>query len=251
MSANFDKISYIYRLSHQLPWRQYIEHHTFFELVGDITSKSVLDLACGDGFYSRKLKQLGAGKVRGVDISPEMIGLAQKEEEASPLGITYFVRDVTQLDLEEKFDLVVASYLLNYARTKEELLRMCNAISRHLKPEGRLVSVNNELDQDPASYEYMKKYGFTKSISGNLKEGTPITYHMYLEGMPTISFDNYYLKKETYESVFHSSGLHLLGWRRPVLSQSGKQKYDDEYWSSFFRNPPIVFIECRKDNAIL
>ena len=49
--------------------------YTFMRLVGDISGKSVLDLACGAGDYPRKLKQAGASHTVGVDISEEMINI--------------------------------------------------------------------------------------------------------------------------------------------------------------------------------
>ena len=38
----------------------------------------------GFGFYTRLLKQRGAAQVLGVDISPEMIRLANQQEQATP-----------------------------------------------------------------------------------------------------------------------------------------------------------------------
>ena len=67
------------------------ESYAFFRMVGPLDGKSVLDLACGFGFYTRLFKQRGATLVMGVDISPEMIRLAHHQEQAEPLGITYQV----------------------------------------------------------------------------------------------------------------------------------------------------------------
>ena len=43
-------------------------------------------MACGSGYYTRKLKQMGAGDTIGVDISEEMIKEARKIELEEPLG---------------------------------------------------------------------------------------------------------------------------------------------------------------------
>jgi len=67
------------------------ESYTFFRLVGELAGQRVLDLACGFGFYTRRLRQRGATQVLGVDISPEMIRLARQQEQTEPLGITYQV----------------------------------------------------------------------------------------------------------------------------------------------------------------
>ena len=36
-----------------LPHKNYIEGPTFFKCLGDIAGKTILDLACGDGYFSR------------------------------------------------------------------------------------------------------------------------------------------------------------------------------------------------------
>ena len=91
------------------------ETYTFFRMVGALDGQRVMDLACGFGYYTQRLKQHGAAQVLGVDISPEMIRLAREHEQKEPLGITYRVCDATALPSLGHFDLVTAVYLLNYA----------------------------------------------------------------------------------------------------------------------------------------
>src|SRR4051812_31505249 len=117
MTTNYDDIAAEYQRAKQQPWRLHLEHYTFFKLLGDVRGKTVLDLACGEGFYSRFIKRRGAARVVGVDLSQGMIELARRQEERDPLGIDYLVHDVKQLALDDTFDVVVAAYLLNYAQT--------------------------------------------------------------------------------------------------------------------------------------
>lgn len=79
----------------------------FLELVGDVSGKRVLDLACGEGSVSRELARRGA-RVTAVDLSPAMIELATEEEKREPLGIDYHVGDSAHLKTVEDatFDLV-------------------------------------------------------------------------------------------------------------------------------------------------
>jgi toxoflavin synthase len=72
------------------------ESYTFFCMVGALPGKSVMDLACGFGYYTRRLKQHGAARVIGVDISPEMIRLAREHEQKDPLG--HYVSGVRRRD---------------------------------------------------------------------------------------------------------------------------------------------------------
>ena len=75
----------------------------------------MLDVACGEGFYTRMIRQRGATRVTGVDLSPGMIDLARRQEAQHQLGIEYVVGDARELDGTIQFDLAVAAYLLNYA----------------------------------------------------------------------------------------------------------------------------------------
>ncbi len=145
----------------------------------------------------------------------------------------------------DSFDLVVASYLLNYAQTKEQLLKMCQSIFANLKPGDRFVSVNDNSEQLPESYLISEKYGFIKSISEPLREGTPITYTMSADGQK-FRFDNYYLSKATYEWAFRSVGFKDIRWQKPIVSPEGVQEFGKEFWQDFLDYAPMVGIECLK-----
>src|SRR5215471_5112976 len=176
MTTNYDDIATEYQRAKQQPWRLYLEHYTLFKLCGDLRGKTVLDLACGEGFYTRFIKRRGAARVVGVDLSPGMIALARQEEERAPLGIDYLVHDVKQLALAQTFDVVVAAYLLNYAQTAAELVEMGTAIRRHLKPGGWFVTVNNNPRHDVEYFASTRPYGFIKRAQAPLREGTPVDY---------------------------------------------------------------------------
>ncbi|MFO0844918.1 MAG: class I SAM-dependent methyltransferase, partial [Gemmataceae bacterium] len=61
--ATYDSIAEDYTLSKQAPWRRYLERPTLFGLLGESRRLSVLDLACGSGFYSRQIRAAGAARV--------------------------------------------------------------------------------------------------------------------------------------------------------------------------------------------
>ncbi|MFB7165992.1 class I SAM-dependent methyltransferase [Streptomyces sp. NPDC056242] len=69
----YDEIGEAFEGFKSLPLMRYGEVPSFLETVGDVSGKSVLDLACGTGFYSREFRRRGATDVFGVDISGEMI----------------------------------------------------------------------------------------------------------------------------------------------------------------------------------
>ena len=93
MTTNYDPIAEQYKRAKQQPWLAYIEAFTLMRLIGDPTGKTVIDIACGEGFYTRMIRQRGAAKVTGVDLSEKMIGLARASEAQQRLGIDYIVGD--------------------------------------------------------------------------------------------------------------------------------------------------------------
>jgi 2-polyprenyl-3-methyl-5-hydroxy-6-metoxy-1,4-benzoquinol methylase len=227
----------------QQPWRTHIECFTLSELVGDVSGKRVLDLACGDGFYTRLLARCGAARVVGVDISEKMIERARQEEVVAPLGIEYRVGDARRLLMDTKFDLVLAGYLFNHARCPEELLRMCESIARCLKPAGRLVAVNNNPAQAPLAFETTRKYGFVKSLAGELNEGTPVTWRIFV-GENSFALTYYYLSPRTHAWALRTAGLHHIQWHWPRLSPEAVAHTGADYWDDFLEQPPIIFLEC-------
>ena len=57
-----------------------------------------MNVACGDGYYTRAMKRQGAARVMGIDSSPTMITYATREEEIHPLGIEYVVGAAEAMD---------------------------------------------------------------------------------------------------------------------------------------------------------
>jgi len=244
-TAAYDKIVGQYKASKKLAFREVTEWYSYNKMLGDVSQKSVLDLACGEGFYSRRIKRKGAQTVVGVDISEKMIELARQQEKNQPLGIDYLVCDVMELEKIGTFDLVVASYLLNYAQTREQLLQMCRAIAVNLKSGGRFVSINNNPDQPPESFRLCKKYGFTKSISGPLVEGAAITYEFFRRGQ-RFRIDNYFLSRQTHDWAFKRVGFKTIRWHKIEAAPDGIKKFGPEFWQDFIDCQPIIGIECRK-----
>ena len=176
MTTNYDPIAEQYKRSKQQPWRTRIEAFTLMRLIGDPTNKAVVDIACGEGFYTRTIRQRGAAKVTGVDPSEKMIGLARASEAQQHLGIDYVVGDGRDPGLAAEYDLAIAAYFLNYAHDRAELNAMCSGIARCLRPGGRFVTVNSNPACDFAAAPSYRKYGFEAAVVGPFREGAPITW---------------------------------------------------------------------------
>lgn len=246
MPTDYDPIAEDYQRAKQNPWRQHIEAFTLLGMLPDLTGKSVVDIACGEGYYTRRLRDKGAARIVGVDLSPRMIELARAQEAQQQLGVEYSVGNGKDLSFEGEFDIAFAAYFLNYARDKNELQEMCDAISRSLKPGGRFITVNANpmLDWDPArSY---RQYGFEADIEVPLREGAPIIWRMFLDDGSTFEIENYHLNAKTHEEAFRAAGFSEINWRPAQVSPEGQKSFPKGFWDVLLEHPTVAFIECVK-----
>jgi SAM-dependent methyltransferase len=244
MSAQYDAIADQYRQSRDSPLRQYVEAFTFLGLVGDVAGKRVLDLACGDGFYSRRLKRAGAARVVGVDVSPAMIQRAQQQEQSNPLGIEYVCAPVESMPDQGAFDVVVAAYLLHYAESEQQLADMCHNIAGHLANDGRFVALNENPDQSLDGYVGYDRYGFNKTCESPREEGSCITYWM-VAGREMFSFQARFYGRDTYERMLRQAGFRHIEWHPLRLDPAGLAAHGRDYWQEYLGNPPVTALECR------
>ncbi|MEZ4868173.1 MAG: amino acid adenylation domain-containing protein [Caldilineaceae bacterium] len=245
-STQYDGIAHQFRQIKDSPVNTHITDYTFFTLIGErARGKAVLDLACGEGRYCRILKQRGAARVVGVDISAGMIKLAQAQERSERLGIEYLCRDVLDLGAIGEFDLVVSSFLLNYAQSKEQLVAMCRTIAANLKPGGHFIALNENFNQSPQDFHGYARYGYAKTMAEPYREGGVITYTLST-GTEDLHFDGYYWSQETYQMAFAAAGFQAVEMHDLRCSPQGIAEYGERFWQNFLNNPPFIGIVCRK-----
>ncbi|MFT3775406.1 MAG: class I SAM-dependent methyltransferase [Minicystis sp.] len=246
MSAQYDAVAEQYDATFQaFPVRIYIEEWSVLKTLGDVQGKSVLELATGTGHYARRMKQLGASRVVGVDLSPEMIGQARAAEERAPLDITYHVGDVSTLDLGETFDVVLAVYLLHYAPNAERLDAMARTIARHLEPGGQLVT--HQLNPDFSRAEgYYERYGIRLYLPSDYPDGQAFSFSPVLGGVPWPPITLYYWHRATLTAALERAGLTNVRWHEVTLDPRGIESHGAEHWQAYLDQPHCVPIEATK-----
>ena len=115
-------------------------------ILGDVTSVKVLDMACGQGIFSEKLRDLGA-LVTGVDLGKELIKIAEEKsktiKEKGTHKVVYHVASSDDLFMlkDASFDVVVCILAL---QNIENLQKTVAEVSRVLTPSGKFVFVNSQ-----------------------------------------------------------------------------------------------------------
>ena len=98
-------------------------------LLGTEPGERILDLGCGEGVLTARIRDLGA-EVTGIDSSPAQV------EAARSRGIDARVGQGTALDIAGPFDAVFSNAALHWMRPPEHVAA---GVARILKPGGRFV----------------------------------------------------------------------------------------------------------------
>ncbi len=110
-------------------------------MLGEIKGKHVLDLACGQGYFSRAMRAQSATVV-GVDISKELIALAQQKNKDDKHKIDFFASSADDLFMikDKSQDIVVCVLAIQNIEKLNDTIREC---ARVIKPHGKLYLVMN------------------------------------------------------------------------------------------------------------
>lgn len=247
--ADYDAFAEQYHRFKESPFCRFAEEPTYFTIIGDLEGKSVLDLACGEGHYTRLIKTRGAARVVGVDYAEGMVALAREQEERAPLGIEYRVGDAARLGRLGDFDLVTASYLLNYAPDRGALIDMCRSAHENLKPGGRLVTLitNGDLAHEhysPAS-DKLKKYNiYFIAEAFPCTDGTPVKLYFCKDEVFSVTM--YHYDGATYKAALEEVGFKDVRSCAFTITPEGFAAMPAGYWRDFIDIAPLVCVEGRR-----
>lgn len=100
--------------------------------------KRVLDLGCGPGLYANRVAGLGAS-VTGVDFSETSLDYARSEAEAASLDVTFHCGNYLDLELDQKFDLVLLIFGDFCPLGPEQRRTLLDNVKGWMAPGGRFV----------------------------------------------------------------------------------------------------------------
>jgi len=120
-------------------------------------NQNVLDLGCGNGYTTNKIKN-SVKKITGIDFSPEMINRA-KTEVGEDENCKFLAGDARNFQLNEKFDVIITQRclinILDYNKQKEALIN----IHKHLKSGGLFLMFEGAAEGKKNLNKIRNKFG--------------------------------------------------------------------------------------------
>jgi SAM-dependent methyltransferase len=152
-----------------VPYDTWCEYLTDLLQEYGVTSGLVVDLCCGTGAMTRRLKACGYDMI-GVDSSNEMLQQAIAKERE---GILYLCQDMREFELYGTVRAIVCLCdSMNYMQNKADMRQVFQLVNNYLDPQGVFIFDLNTI------YKYQNVLGDTV-IGENRDEGSFIWENYY------------------------------------------------------------------------
>ncbi|MFT7557503.1 MAG: 2-polyprenyl-3-methyl-5-hydroxy-6-metoxy-1,4-benzoquinol methylase [Planctomycetota bacterium] len=238
MSLYDSQVGILYQITDQKPDKKYSILPTVMSLLGDISDKTVVDLGGGTGFFSHHIARLQPKMIIGIDNSVLKIGLAGSREKLP--NVLHALGDVFFHDIPNS-DIVLGAFVINYAEHVVQLENLLRRVFKSLNLEGRFIGV-----VDLPSGKDLTAFGAKKQLSEQ-KDGAKMFIHLYNEdGNSTCTLEANYFLRETYESIAKKVGFTSFSWKKPVISDEGRDRYPDMDWESYVSDPELGYFIATK-----
>lgn len=134
---SYEHFAYLYdQLMEEAPYDQWVSFVREKVEKYPLGGNQLLDLACGTGELSVRLAKAGFD-VTGIDLSEDMLAVAQAKSETFQTSISFFQQNMVNLEGQGQFDIIcIFCDSLNYLSTEEEVIQTFSSVFQHLKPDG-------------------------------------------------------------------------------------------------------------------
>lgn len=206
--------------------------------------ETVLDLACGQGYFSRLVKEAG-GNVLGVDLSKELISLARQKFS----DISFEVAPASDTKLKkESFDTVFTVLAFENIKNIDEVV---SEIKRVLKKQGKFVLVMlHPAFRIPQysdwGFDTKKGVQFRRTDKYLSEIKIDIETNPYKSSKKVVT-TTFHRPLQWYTKIFKKHGLYIVGieeWISHKKSQPGARQVAEDSARKEF--PMFLTLEIKK-----
>ncbi len=194
------------------------EEKTLLELLPDARGKIALDLACGTGRYARILRERGAKRVIGIDLSPDMLGRTDQRATA------FVLADLAQLPITHyAFDLIVCGLAIGHV---SDLARALAEISRVMQRGGTLLYS----DFHPLGY----LAGWRREFNGRNGTRYAVKHYAHLYS--------------DHDAACRAADLRITAVREPIIGRDLTERFpgSDELYLRWNGWPAVLVMRVEK-----
>ena len=128
-------------LEEEITWGMCHARETDVRVLPDVEGTDVVELGCGTAYFGAWLKQRGARRVVGIDVTPAQLETARRLDEELGLGLELVEANAEETGLPDAaFDLAVSEY---GASIWCDPYKWIPEAARLLRPGGELVFLRN------------------------------------------------------------------------------------------------------------
>jgi len=234
---DYNKISDDYIKTHEKPDKKFSILPTSLKLLGDTKNKIVVDVGCGDGFFTKEFAK-SAKLVYGIDNSNEQIQKAQKNPHPN---IKYILADMNEYKYSN-INIIFSPFVQNYLKTEEELQSLFQRFYNGLVEGGVIAGI---MDMPQNTLHDAKKFGVIKRIN-QLKEGENISVELYNNNKHLTTLNAIYHTCETIERALKNVGFKEIKWHSPIISEEGLSFKGKDFWKRYIENCDLAYFSAKK-----
>lgn len=198
----------------------------------------ILDLACGTGILAHALARYGH-TVRGIDISPEMIRLAEQRV-TGPVDLSFRVDDMLEYEPEGKYDVIACTFdSINYVRKLADIRKLFKTVAGALRERGLFLFDTNTVSMytrhnEPDERRVINGEVFIHQCRYNARQNLAITTFSFQDG----AFEVHYQRPYSFDEL------------APYLDKAGLRVIERFSWFSrlpYAEGSPKVFVITEKE----
>ncbi|TCO71473.1 class I SAM-dependent DNA methyltransferase [Marinisporobacter balticus] len=191
-------------------WVLYIEE--IFERCG-IKPKNIAELACGTGNVTNILAKRGYNLI-GVDISADMLFIAQEKSRAMGVEVIYLNHDMRELSLPTELDgILCVCDGVNYIADEKDLRKVFKSVYHHLKDGGLFIF-------DISTYYKLANILGNNTYAENFEEVSYIWENYFEEAQKMCDFDlTIFVKEEDTYRKYEETHSQRAYEEKEILDQ--------------------------------
>ncbi|MCR5521995.1 MAG: class I SAM-dependent methyltransferase [Lachnospiraceae bacterium] len=122
-----------------IPYKKWCRYLVSLLRAQGVKDGIVAELGCGTGQMTRLLRDAGYDMI-GIDMSPDMLGVAREKEQGGDESILYLQQDMREFELYGTVAAIVSVCdSLNYLTNPDDLLKVFKLAKNYLDPGGVMI----------------------------------------------------------------------------------------------------------------